>query len=306
MAKVRAIEEFVQDFATDASTRARSLIVSVFGDAIAVHGNSVWMGSLIAALEPLGLNSRQLRTAVFRLVNDDWLQSHKIGRRSFYGFTDTGLRHYATAARRLYRSSPPDWDGHWTLVITSLLCATARDELRRELSWLGFGQISSGVLAHPAIDAAALDETLHDMQVTDDVSTLKATARDVSSKKALRRLSEEAWDLESLESAYAEFCRRWVPLKKLIARKKRLDPEQAFQLRTIAIDQYRRILLSDTDLPPELLPARWSGHLARDVLIEVYRIVQAPAEIYLAQSLENESGPLGAADSNYRARFGGL
>ena len=61
------------------------------------HGSAVWLGSLIKVLEPFGLNQRQIRTAVFRLVKEDWLVARQLGRRSYYSFTETGQRHYEKA-----------------------------------------------------------------------------------------------------------------------------------------------------------------------------------------------------------------
>ena len=60
--------------------RAKSLIMTVWGDAIAPHGGTVWLGSLIRLLAPLGLNERLVRTGVLRLVRDGWLAAEPLGR----------------------------------------------------------------------------------------------------------------------------------------------------------------------------------------------------------------------------------
>jgi phenylacetic acid degradation operon negative regulatory protein len=48
--------------------RAKSLLVTVWGDAIAPHGAGIWLGSLIQLVAPLGLNERLVRTSVLRLT----------------------------------------------------------------------------------------------------------------------------------------------------------------------------------------------------------------------------------------------
>ena len=73
MAGLKLIEEFLDDYSASTQVRAGSLIISLFGDSISQHGNSIWLGSLIESLEPFGLNARQIRTAVFRLVKENWL-----------------------------------------------------------------------------------------------------------------------------------------------------------------------------------------------------------------------------------------
>jgi len=48
--------------------RARSLLVTVWGDTLAPHGGDVWLSTLIQLLAPFGVNERLVRTSVFRLA----------------------------------------------------------------------------------------------------------------------------------------------------------------------------------------------------------------------------------------------
>ncbi|MDH3589938.1 MAG: hypothetical protein OEQ74_11100, partial [Gammaproteobacteria bacterium] len=79
--------DLVEDFRAQRPIRAGSLLITVFGDAIAPHGGTVWLGSLIRVLEGFGINQRLVRTSVFRLVKDGWLTTEQIGRRSYYSLT---------------------------------------------------------------------------------------------------------------------------------------------------------------------------------------------------------------------------
>jgi len=112
--------------------RSGSLITTVFGDAIAPRGGNVWLGSLIEVMLDFGIGERLVRTSVFRLARDGWLQSEQIGRRSYYSLTDE------------------DWDGQWCLLLLSGLDTAAKERVRKECGWLGFGPMSANVLAHPA------------------------------------------------------------------------------------------------------------------------------------------------------------
>ena len=141
---MKQISELVAEFAGRKPVRTGSLIISVFGDAVSQHGSAVWLGSLIKVLEPFGLNQRQIRTAVFRLVKEDWLVARQLGRRSYYSFTETGQRHYEKAARRIYYANLQPWDRKWTLVVPTLCDNKEKESLRRELSWLGYGAVKSG------------------------------------------------------------------------------------------------------------------------------------------------------------------
>ncbi len=60
--------------------KARSVIITVYGDSISHHGGSAWLGSVIELVEPLGLNERAVRTSAFRLAKENWLVAEQIGR----------------------------------------------------------------------------------------------------------------------------------------------------------------------------------------------------------------------------------
>src|SRR5216110_817829 len=93
--------------------RARSLIVTVWGDALAPHGGIVWLAGLIRLMTPFGINERLVRTSVFRLVRDGWLTAQSHGRRSRYQLTREGMRRFDQAHHRIYTTANPVWDGEW-------------------------------------------------------------------------------------------------------------------------------------------------------------------------------------------------
>src|SRR3546814_21075192 len=87
--------------------RAKSLCVSLLGDALACHGGAIWLGGIIELLEPLGINERLLPTRVFRLVAPGWLQAERHGRRSLYPLPDQGRPHTAQAPHPLHLGPAP-------------------------------------------------------------------------------------------------------------------------------------------------------------------------------------------------------
>src|SRR5213592_2799443 len=74
--------------------RAKSLIVTVWGDALAPHGGVVWLSRLIRLMASFGMSERLVRTSVFRLVRDGWLKGQTVGRRSRYRLTREGARRF--------------------------------------------------------------------------------------------------------------------------------------------------------------------------------------------------------------------
>ena len=53
--------------------RAKSLIITLFGDVISQHGGEIWLGSIAKSVEALGVNDRLVRTSIFRLAKEGWL-----------------------------------------------------------------------------------------------------------------------------------------------------------------------------------------------------------------------------------------
>ena len=70
------------------------------------------------------------------------------------------------------------------------------------------------------------------------------------------------------------------------------DPKLAFEVRTLLIQEYRRVLLRDPLLPPELLPATWNGTAAYQLCRNLYRRVYSEADRYMSDEFETADGPL--------------
>ncbi len=119
--------------------QAGSLITTVFGDAILPRGGRVSLGSMIQLLQPLGVNERLVRTAVYRLVKEEWLQSEAVGRKTDYMLTPSGRSRFDEASRQIYAADNPGWDRRWRLIlIVGELDFMISEELRWDLFCHGF------------------------------------------------------------------------------------------------------------------------------------------------------------------------
>lgn len=306
--KSRFISRWIADFLRDRQVRANSLIITVYGDSIAPHGGSVWLGSFIDLVKPLGLNDRLVRTSVFRLSRDLWLESEHIGRCSYYGLTATGRRRFEHAYRRIYSQPKNHWEGDWQLVLSagSELSPAQRDALRKELLWEGFGLIAPGVLAHPSANLESLMDILQGTGAQDKVVVLRAKNVGELSGRPLRELVRECWNLGSVAQDYKRFLNRFRPVLRALKNARDLDPEQCFVVRTLLMHEFRRTLLRDPQLPEQLLPADWPGGTARQLCRELYVLTQKEAENHLMAVLQTASGRLPEAAPYFYERFGGL
>ena len=85
-----------------------------------------------------------------------------------------------------------------------------------------------------------------------------------------------------------------------------VDPRNAFVARTLLIQEYRKVLLRDPQLPADLLPAGWHGTAAYQLCRNLYRDLHRAADDYLSQFMETADGPLPPPAGSYLQRFGGL
>ena len=303
---LRSLERLRTTFFSQRPLRSASLIVTVFGDTVSQHGGRVWLGSLVRVLASLGLDERLVRTSVFRLVRDGWLSAEKAGRRSFYRFSPTGQKEYERAARRIYRERAPVWDGIWTVVIPVALPDGRKERFKKSLHWQGFGSLASGVYARPGVERRSLDETLDEMGLSERVIVTRAETLRLAGERVMHETVGHGWRVDELALRYREFLARFRPIERALKRVKTLDPRSCFQLRTLLVHEYRRILLHDADLPAQLLPRRWPGVSATRLTKGIYRQISAGAVHYVETTLEARQGLVGPAGAPYFARFGGL
>lgn len=288
--------------------KAKSLIITIYGDSIAHRGGSAWLGSVIRLAAPLAINDRAVRSSVFRLGREGWLEAEQVGRRSFYRLTRIGQHRVETAHGRIYHQPNRPWDGAWTLVLLGLGAKKPAgwEALRSDLRWQGFGQIAGGVLLHPDPDPAALRQALADAGLAEQVLVMQTRAESGPAPATVRALVGKCWDMEQLAADYKTFLAIFRPVWQSLDRAARLDPETCFVVRTLLMHAYRRVLLRDPKLPDELLEAGWPGVSARLLCRNLYRLIQEPAERHLTATLETADGTPPPADPAYGSRFGGL
>jgi phenylacetic acid degradation operon negative regulatory protein len=282
--------------------RARSLVVTLWGDALAPHGGAVWLAALIRLLAPFGINERLVRTSVFRLARDGWIEAQSRGRRSRYRLTPDGRARFEAAYRRIYAPPVTQWPGDWQMVaaLPGAGDAGARERLREALRWEGFAALAPGCYLRPDVGepvaacAAAPCTLLH--------------AREAAGSAALAAHVDALWPLDEVAAGY----RRFLALFGRVIERFRMhdiahaDPAQCFVVRTLLIHAFRRVLLRDPRLPPALLPLDWPGAAAYALTRDFYRLTLAHAEAHLRAAFDASGEALPPLDARFHDRFGGL
>jgi phenylacetic acid degradation operon negative regulatory protein len=293
------IQALLRSFRAQRPLRAGSLLITVFGDSIAPRGGAVTLGSLIRLAAPFGLAERLVRTSVGRLAREGWLATRRSGRRSEYRLTRSGAARFAEATDRIYGAGPREWDGNWTLVLLPP-AAPRQKELREQLRWLGFGQLSPAVLAHPGERARQARAWLAQAGAGDALLLSGISGQ----LRTDRLLAARGWDLAELARRYRRFLARFARVDDAVATGGALPEETAFLVRTLLIHEYRKVHLQDPLLPPALLPRDWVGESAYGLSRRLYAQVFAGAEAYLSGTARRLHGPLPDVSGAARARFG--
>jgi phenylacetic acid degradation operon negative regulatory protein len=306
MSTVKGVEGAIKRLIRIERPRAKSLVFTVFGDSITPHGGAVWLGQLVDLLAPFGVTERLVRSSVFRLVQDGWLEAHRHGRRSLYTFTPTGRLRFERAHQKVY--SPPQlpWSGTWTLVIASRLANQKRTQLRHELEWEGYRPFSQGTYLRPGGDAIALTEILDRLHLRRDAIVCNAQDAPEFNAQSLSANLGSLWNLTAVSSSYRRFIVQFRPIAELADSSKAWTPEAAFMVRTLLIHAFRRVLLHDPLLPRELLPPQWPGEHAYDLCRTIYRHIYKAAEERITAALAEDLTSSSDALDVFHLRFGGL
>jgi phenylacetic acid degradation operon negative regulatory protein len=191
--------------------------------------------------------------------------------------------------------------------------AKHRDSIKDGLRWLGFGQLSPGVFAHPNSNLEQARQWLRDLDVTRNVMLLRSSSGDVAVDRAV---VAAGWDLGELARRYRRFVDSFAAVGEALASpdaltskaptSEALTAEAAFVIRTLLIHDYRKIHLQDPLLPPVLLPDDWVGSTAYELCASLYARVFGAAEAFLTSTASTLDEALPPAEPAAYERFGSL
>jgi phenylacetic acid degradation operon negative regulatory protein len=291
--------------------QAGSLIISLFGDAIYPRGGKVWLGCLIQLLSPLAVNERLIRTAIFRLVKEEWLVPTTAGRRTDYSLSTSGIQRMEEASKYIYAPSSPEWDNNWRiLMLSSAISTKDRESLRKALVWQGFGPWQNHAFVHPGADlkiTMALLEREGLGHLLGDCWPLLAQSLPLGNGQTDRQVVAAMWDVKQLANSYKKFSSIYQPLiaewLSMGSKHANDQMEKAFLLRLLLIHDFRRLLLRDPSLPLNLLPAQWPGQAARQTCTELYGLLRSASEKYLDSHLQLADGQWTSSRKVFAQRF---
>jgi phenylacetic acid degradation operon negative regulatory protein len=253
---------------------ARAYLLIILGDYALDRGDAAWTHTVVEALGLAGFEEKAARQALTRSASSGALIPRRVGRRTRWHLTPAGREALLAAKDRLFASGPDrDWNGDWLILLATVPEShrNLRHRLRASLGWAGFGSLGPGVWFSPhpsrAAEARRVLETLGEpVQFT----LLRARVDDPDERQ---RLVTQAWDVAELDRQYRSFLNRFKAVRPG-------SPGRALAELAHLLYQWRRLLLADPGLPPNLLPARWIGEQARQLLLDRHARWQQMAEVW--------------------------
>jgi phenylacetic acid degradation operon negative regulatory protein len=230
---------------------ARSLLATVLGDLVLASAEPAWNAAIVDVMAAFGVEGTAVRQALARAASRGFVASTKVGRSAAWSLTPRGHRFIEGGLARLaeFEAGPPDWDGRWIVLQTTLSGAdrTVRRHLYARLGQLRFGNPSPGTWVSPW--TGQLAELRSVLQEYGLESSSQVFVGENAGFVSDPQLAEQSWDLTSLTDTYRSATRRF-------ARSKPTSPAATLTDFVALRTEVMALMWSDPLLPPELTPDR--------------------------------------------------
>lgn len=197
--------------------------------------------------------------------------------------TKEGKELLTKGAQRIFQRKNNQWDGTWHIVTYSIPeeKREARDRLRLELSWLGYGSLGEATWISPYDLTKEVEELAEKLQIKEYIEIFQAKHQGFTEPK---RIIARCWDLKRVHDRYVAFIAEYRPkleehLRRLQAGED-IPSSECFVERFKLIHEYRRFPFFDPDLPQELLPENWPRPQAAALFQEYHALLAKKANEY--------------------------
>lgn len=289
----------------------RDAMLTLYGDYVLHRGGEIGIGSLVRLLGNFGLSEQAIRSAVSRMCRSGLLTAKRTDRKSFYSLTSEGHSLLTEGAQRIFRRKDSPWDGNWNIVTYSIPepMRQARDRLRIELGWLGYGALGEATWISPYDRTREVKSLLRRLNIEEYVKIFSAQHQGGTDPG---KIISRCWNLGKIHQKYVDFLAEYRPkleehLKRLQA-SETIKPSECFVARFNLIHEYRKLPFFDPDLPLELLPNNWLRPQAAALFDKYHSLLTDKAnEYYDSVSKKYQSagkaktaGPKGTGERAHR------
>src|SRR4030043_329813 len=200
--------------------RPRAAMLTLYGDYVLHRGGEIGIGSLVRLLSNFGLSEQAIRSAVSRMCRSGLLKAKQTNRKSYYLLTGEGHSLLTEGAQRIFQRKNSHWDGNWNIVAYSIpeRMRQARDRLRLELGWMGYGALGEATWISPYDLTREVKDLLQRLNIEEYANIFSAQHQGSTDP---REIVSRCWDLGKIHQMYADFLTEYRP--KLEGHLKRLQ-----------------------------------------------------------------------------------
>lgn len=266
----------------------RSLVLNLFGDYLRYAGGEVKLGEPTALMVAFGVEPATIRVGMSRLKKEGWFTTRRDGRETVYALSDHMLDVLIQGRVRIFRRREEPWAGRWTMVIYQVPESerAVRDQLRKQLAWTGFGQLSPSTWLAPH----NLSREAKVLASEYEIARMDILWCGSDDAEAARELAARCWDLDSLGRDYRNFLNTYAHLDNERGNSSK-DGRQALVERTRITDDFRRFPFRDPELPHELQPEDWPGPAAFSLFSRVHEQLRPQANAYVESVIRRKLQP---------------
>jgi phenylacetic acid degradation operon negative regulatory protein len=267
--------------------KPRALILDLFGDYLRYAGSEVRLADITELLAVFGIEAATVRVNLSRLRKEGWFTTRRVGRETVYSLTPHMLEILNEGRERIFRRRDETWGGRWTMAIYQVPESerAVREQLRKQLAWHGFGQLSPSTWLSPHDLMAEVREIATENPLA-KVDALWCGTGDLQED---RGLAARCWDLEQLGADYQHFIRTYAPLDDDGANAGK-DGRTALIERMHIIGDFRRFPFRDPYLPRELQPENWPSTEAYNLFGAVHRQLGPAATEFISSIIDQPVG----------------
>ncbi len=264
-------------------------MLTLYGDYVRYRGREIGIGSLIRLLGNFDLSELSIRSVVSRMCRAGLLKVRHNGVKSYYSLTDNGLALLEEGERRIFERKGTNWNGDWSVIVYFIPeeRREARDMLRQELTWMGYGPLNTATWISPHDLSKDVKKLARKLKIKEFLQIFQAKHLGFSEPK---RLISRCWDLDRIHKGYADFIDEYRgKLNEHLGRLQNgegIEPSECFAERFKLIHEYRRLPFFDPDLPEELLPDNWLRSEASALFNEYHDLLADKANKYFDSVLK--------------------
>jgi phenylacetic acid degradation operon negative regulatory protein len=258
-------------------------MLTLYGDYVLCRGGEIGVGTLIELLGNFHISKQAVRSAVSRMCHSGLLKAKRVKGKSYYSLTKKGQSLLIKGADRIFQRRNASWDESWSIVTYSIpeRLRRARDTLRIELSWLGYGPLSEATWISPYDLNEEVQEIVERLKITEYIHVFNAKHQGYSDIKGI---VNRCWDLPKIHDKYNRFLDKYRPeLNNYLQLQKNgetIPASECFVRRFNLIHEYRRFPFYDPDLPGALLPDYWLRREAAAVFNQYHNLLADKADEY--------------------------